>query len=253
MTPMVRADLGKDATTVARMFDEVAGGYDRTRAWLWLRRMNIWGRRTAIFADARPDRRILDVAAGTATSTAILAATGARAVACDFSRGMLTVGRNRHPQLDFVAGDALALPFATNTFDAVTISFGLRNVASPRRALAEMLRVTRPGGRLAVCEFAMPTTRLPRVVFRWYLRHAVPVIARWVSTNAAAYRYLAESIQVWPPPDALADTIRAAGWDEVGWRGLDGGVVVVHHARATTQRKGHPPCSTPSTRSTGRH
>lgn len=216
------------------MFDQVAAGYDRTRSWLWVRRMDAWGNRMATTAGAHSGQLILDVAAGTGTSTAILARRGARVVACDFSHSMLTVGAARHPHLEFVVGDALALPFATHSFDAVTISFGLRNVAHPDQALAEMLRVTRPGGRLVVCEFSMPPTPVPRALFRSYLRAVVPRIARRLSSNPEAYQYLAESIQAWPPPPALAHRIRAAGWQRVGWRYLDSGIVVLHHAHTNT-------------------
>lgn len=234
---MARADLDKNAASVAAMFDEVAAGYDRTRVWLWLRRMDAWGRHTAVDADARPGRLVLDVAAGTGTSSAILAGCGAQVVACDFSRGMLTVGRTRHPELHFVGGDALALPFATGRFDVVTISFGLRNVVDNHQVLAEMLRVTRPGGRCVVCEFSLPVARLARAAFRRYLCYVVPFIAKRVSSNPDAYRYLAESIQAWPPPAVLANRIRAAGWQDVTWHSLDGGVVVIHQATAPLNAK----------------
>jgi demethylmenaquinone methyltransferase/2-methoxy-6-polyprenyl-1,4-benzoquinol methylase len=230
---MVRADLTKEAKTVTAMFDQVAEGYDRTRFWLWLNRMGFWGKRMAAAAGARPGHLVLDVAAGTGTSTAILARSGARVVACDFSAGMLAVTQARHPDLVCVVGDAMALPFVDDSFDSVTISFGLRNVADPERALREMLRVTRLGGRLVVCEFSVPKAAVPRLLFRTHLRHVIPFIAKRLSSNPEGYRYLAESIQAWLAPDVLADTIHATGWRHVGWRPLDGGVVVVHHARAT--------------------
>ncbi|PWI42727.1 ubiquinone/menaquinone biosynthesis methyltransferase [Streptomyces sp. ICBB 8177] len=229
---MVRADLEKNPAEVAAMFDEVALGYDRTRARLWLGRMNSWGRRMARAAGARPGRRILDVAAGTGTSGMALTAEGASVVACDFSEGMLAIGRRRHPAMDFVVGDGHRLPFADGSFDAVTISFGLRNVTDPESVLGEMLRVTRPGGVLTVCEFSLPVTPVRRALFTAYLRWIVPMTGRRVSSNPEAYVYLAESIRDWPSPDRLAGRIAAAGWQRVRWRALDGGVVHLHTAVA---------------------
>lgn len=225
---VVTADLGKVPAEVVAMFDEVARGYDRTRSRLWLGRMNVWGGHMARAARARPGTRILDVAAGTGTSGRALTARGARVTACDISPGMLAVGRLRHPALDFVVGDGCHLPFAEGAFDAVTISFGLRNIADPGAALAEMRRVTRPGGRLVVCEFSMPADPLPRALFAAWLRHAVPRIGRRVSTNPAAYSYLADSIRAWPAPEGLARVIGAAGWQKVAYRPLDAGVVHLH-------------------------
>lgn len=214
------------------MFDEVAQGYDRTRARLWLGRMNNWGRHMADATGAAPGLRILDVAAGTGTSGMALTRRGADVVACDVSPGMLSVGRLRHPGMEFVVGDGRRLPFADDTFDAVTISFGLRNIADPEIALAEMLRVTRPGGRLVVCEFSMPTAPVRRALFGAYLTHLVPWTARRVSSNPEAYRYLAESIHAWSSPEVLAERISSVGWQHVGRRALDGGVVHLHTAAA---------------------
>jgi demethylmenaquinone methyltransferase / 2-methoxy-6-polyprenyl-1,4-benzoquinol methylase len=130
-----------------------------------------------------------------------------------------------------VAGDALRLPFADRAFDAVTISFGLRNVAAPDAALAEMLRVTRPGGRLVICEFGhLPSPRLDSLYDR-YLMAALPAVARRLSPAGDAYEYLAESIREWPGRAELARWIGAAGWTAVRWRDLTLGVVTVHAAR----------------------
>lgn len=211
------------------MFDEVAPRYDRTNAVLSLGLDRGW--RTAV-RDAlalRPGELVLDLAAGTATSSAALARTGARVVGCDFSLGMLRVGRRAgHPGVDLVAGDALRLPFAESSFDAVTISFGLRNTADPDQALRELLRVTRPGGRLVVCEFSRPTWPPFRTVYTEYLMRALPAVARRVSSDPAAYEYLAESIRAWPGQAQLARRLQEAGWAAVGWRDLTGGIVALH-------------------------
>jgi demethylmenaquinone methyltransferase/2-methoxy-6-polyprenyl-1,4-benzoquinol methylase len=226
-----RADLAKRPADVAAMFDGVARRYDLTNDVLSLGQDRFWRRAvTSALAPASGDR-ILDLAAGTGASSVAFAARGAQVVACDFSLGMLAVGRRAHPQLQHVAGDALALPFADGTFDAVTISFGLRNVVSTSAALAELARVTRPGGRLVVCEFSHATFAPFRFVYERYLMQALPKVASVVSSAPAAYEYLAESIQAWPNQQQLAAMIAEAGWADVGWRNLTGGVVALHRAR----------------------
>jgi demethylmenaquinone methyltransferase / 2-methoxy-6-polyprenyl-1,4-benzoquinol methylase len=151
------------------------------------------------------------------------------AVACDFSLGMLRAGAAR--PVPMVAGDAMALPLSDESVDGVVISFGLRNVADPDVALREFLRVTRPGGRLVVCEFSSPTWAPFRTVYTEYLMRALPRIARAVSSNPDAYVYLAESIRAWPDQPALAARLQAAGWADVGWRNLTGGAVALHRGR----------------------
>jgi demethylmenaquinone methyltransferase/2-methoxy-6-polyprenyl-1,4-benzoquinol methylase len=228
---MTRAHLDKDPADVAAMFDEVAPRYDRTNAVLSLGLDRTW--RTAV-TDAlalRPGQTVLDLAAGTATSTVALARSGATVVGCDFSLGMLRQGRDRGVPL--VAGDALRLPFADASFDAVTISFGLRNVADTKLALTELLRVTKPGGRLVVCEFSHPTWKPFRTVYSEYLMRLLPAVATKVSSDPAAYVYLAESIRAWPDQAALAGIVQDAGWDAVGWRDLTGGIVALHRATKT--------------------
>ncbi len=137
-------------------------------------------------------------------------------VPCDFSVGMLRVGKQHRPHLPFTAGDATRLPFADDTFDAVTISFGLRNVVDPDAGLREMLRVTRPGGRLVVCEFSSPTWSPFRTVYIEYLMRALPSVARAVSSSPDAYVYLAESIRAWPNQPGLAARIEHGRLDQPG-------------------------------------
>lgn len=227
---MTRATLAKDPTDVAAMFDEVAARYDRTNSVLSLGQDRGW--RTAV-RDAlalQRGERVLDLAAGTATSSAALATSGAYVVGCDFSLGMLRVGKRAgHPGVGLVAGDALNLPFADASFDAVTISFGLRNTADPVQALREMRRVTRPGGRVVVCEFSHPTWRPLRTVYVEYLMRLLPAVATKVSSDPAAYVYLAESIRAWPDQAALAGVLQQAEWSGVRWRDLTGGIVALHH------------------------
>lgn len=215
---------------MARMFDQVARRYDLTNDVLSMGQDRRWRKEVTRLVDPRPRERILDLAAGTGTSSAPFASAGAFVVPCDFSVGMLEVGKAARPGLPFTAGDALQLPFADGSFDAVTISFGLRNVQDTDRALAELLRVTRPGGRIVVCEFSTPTWRPFDVVYSNYLMRALPPIARTVSSNPESYVYLAESIRSWPDQRALAVRMTHAGWGRVDWVNLSGGVVALHHS-----------------------
>ena len=273
-----RATLDKKPGDVAAMFDAIAGRYDLLNDILSAGQVRMWRRAVARITGAGLGERVLDLAAGTGTSSLTFTAAGADSVACDFSLGMLTAGRARLPRaragregqrpsprggrgegsprdqggsggdrsprgsagyggdrppgrLSFVAGDALRLPFRDEAFDAVTISFGLRNVASPGAALAEMRRVTRPGGRLVVCEFSTITIAPADMLYRRYLLNVLPAIARRTARNPEAYEYLAESITDWPAQRELAATIEAAGWSAVRWRDLSLGVVAVHVAR----------------------
>ena len=234
---MARADLEKRPGDVAAMFDELAGRYDLLNDLLSAGQVRLWRRVVARAVAARPGERVLDLAAGTGTSTVTFAASGAECVACDFSIGMLRSGIRRvrsgasGPQPAFVGGDALRLPFAGGVFDSVTISFGLRNVADPQRALAELLRVTRPGGRLVICEFSRISIRPLRLLYERYLARALPAVARRVSRNPAAYEYLAESIVDWPDQAGLARLLHDGGWSAVEWHNLTLGIVAVHLAR----------------------
>jgi demethylmenaquinone methyltransferase/2-methoxy-6-polyprenyl-1,4-benzoquinol methylase len=229
---MTRAELAKRPADVAAMFDAVAGRYDLLNDVLSLGQDRRWRSVVARIVAARQDDLVLDVAAGTGTSSRAFTTSGARCVACDFSQGMLHAGASKPSGLvRFVAGDALAVPFASAAFDVVTISFGLRNVADPDAALAEMLRVTKPGGRLVICEFSHLPARAVDLAYQRYLAAALPAVAGRLSANPGAYAYLAESIRDWPAQEELAGRIRAAGWSAVRWRNLTFGVVAVHVAR----------------------
>jgi demethylmenaquinone methyltransferase / 2-methoxy-6-polyprenyl-1,4-benzoquinol methylase len=229
---MTRAQLDKEPAEVSAMFDHVADRYDLLNDALSLGMDRRWRKVVARAVGAGSDQLVLDLAAGTGTSSRAFIRVGGRGVACDFSFGMLSVGARKPAKgLSFVAGDALALPFRDGVFDVVTISFGLRNVADTGQALAELLRVTRPGGRLVVCEFShLPAPRL-NALYEQYLTRAMPVVARRLSGNAEAYDYLAESIRDWPRQPELAGKIAAAGWSGVSWRNLSLGVVALHEAR----------------------
>ena len=225
---MSRASLNKDPREVASMFDAVARRYDITNTVLSLGRDRYWRRVTRAALDAGPADAVLDLAAGTAVSTQECARSGAWCLAADFSVGMLHAGRSR--AVPKVAADATRLPFGDGVFDAVTISFGLRNIVDHVAGLREMARVTRPGGRLVVCEFSTPTAAVLATAYKEYLMRALPRVARAVSSNPEAYEYLAESIRVWPDQPTLAGQIGEAGWAQARWRNLTGGIVAVHTA-----------------------
>jgi demethylmenaquinone methyltransferase/2-methoxy-6-polyprenyl-1,4-benzoquinol methylase len=229
---VTRADLDKKPADVAAMFDDVARRYDLTNDVLSLGQDRRWRKHVVAAVDARPGQRVLDLAAGTGTSSQPFQDRGAHVVPCDFSLGMLRVGKKVRPHLAFTAGDGTRLPFADGTFDAVTISFGLRNIVDPDQGLREMRRVTRPGGRLVVCEFSHPTNGPFRTVYMEYLMKALPAVARAVSSSPDAYVYLAESIRAWPDQQGLADRITAAGWHSTEFRNLSGGIVALHRATA---------------------
>src|SRR3954471_11648192 len=228
-TRPTRATLDKDPADVAAMFDQVAARYDLTNAVLSLGLDRTWRTAVAQALALAPGERVLDLAAGTATSSAALALTGADVVGCDFSLGMLRAAK-AHDGVDLVAGDALRLPFADAAFGAVTMSFGLRNTADVDLALRELLRVTRPGGRLVICEFSHPTWAPLRTGAVRYLMRLLPSVARRVSSDPEAYVYLAESIRAWPAQTELAARITAAGWQGTQWRDLTGGIVALHRA-----------------------
>jgi demethylmenaquinone methyltransferase / 2-methoxy-6-polyprenyl-1,4-benzoquinol methylase len=228
---MTRAQLDKRPADISAMFDGLADRYDFLNDLLSAGQVRRWRRAVARAVGAGPGERVLDLAAGTGTSSRAFTVAGAQCVACDFSLGMLQVGVRRPAAgVSFVAGDALRLPFCSASFDAVTISFGLRNVADPEAGLAEMLRVTRPGGRLVVCEFGHLRGRRMDALYARYLAGALPFVAR-LCGDPGAYRYLAESISAWPAQPELARRIGRAGWSGVRWHDLSLGVVAVHMAQ----------------------
>ncbi len=226
----IRANLDKAPRDVAGMFDTVAERYDLTNTVISAGLDRRWRAAMVRAVDATPEQCVLDIAGGTGVSADPFAAAGVRVVVADFSLGMLQVGKRRRPELPFVAADATRLPFADASFDAVTMSFGLRNVRDYPQALREFHRVTKPGGRLVICEFSTPTWAPARAAYQQVVLRALPAVARRTATNPESYSYLAESIRAWPDQGALADAVRAAGWQGVQWRNLTAGVVALHRA-----------------------
>ena len=227
---MTKANLEKKPSEVAAMFDEVAETYDRTNSLLSFGQDRAWRKHVLAAVAPKSGQSVLDLAAGTGASSVVFKKPGVRVVAGDFSQGMLAVGRQRHPEIEFVFADATALPFEKNEFDAVTISFGLRNVVDTSKALREMLRVTKLGGRLVICEFSQVRNPVLRGFYNFYLGKVLPGFSRLAAKNQGAYGYLSESIMAWPNQEALAQIITEAGWQNVQVQNLTFGVVALHIA-----------------------
>jgi demethylmenaquinone methyltransferase/2-methoxy-6-polyprenyl-1,4-benzoquinol methylase len=236
-----KADLSKEPSQVAAMFDEVSTHYDRTNSVLSMGNASLWRIATTRAVHPAAGERILDMAAGTGTSSVALAKSGAHVVAADFSPGMIDVGRRRHaahPFVEFVQADATALQFEDDSFDAVTISFGLRNVEDPKAALAEFHRVTKPGGRVVICEFSRPPASVVRSGYFGYLRYGMPVLVKLASSNPDAYEYLMDSIKDWPSQSVLSEWLRDAGYQQVAYRNLSAGIVALHRGVKPREAKG---------------
>jgi demethylmenaquinone methyltransferase/2-methoxy-6-polyprenyl-1,4-benzoquinol methylase len=223
-----KADLSKQPAQVAAMFDEVAPTYDKTNDLLSFGQSRLWRGIVAKAVDPQNGQSVLDMAAGTGSSTAAFARPGVRLVAGDFSEGMLAEGRKRHPEIEFVFADATKLPFKAKEFDATTISFGLRNVVDVEAALSEMFRVTKPGGRIVICEFSKVTNPVLRPFYNFYLRKVLPAFSSLASKTPEAYAYLSESIDAWPDQRTLAAKIEKAGYEKVTFRNLSFGIVAIH-------------------------
>jgi len=212
------------------MFSMVAPRYDLMNDLASLGQDRLW--RKALVDALEPQRGelILDLAAGTGASSLPIARTGAKVIATDLTEAMVIVGYHRHPDHIFVVGDAMHLPYTDAAFDAASISFGLRNVADPRQVLSELFRVVRPGGTLVVSEFSTPTSGITRCLHREWLDHALPALSKIASSDALAYSYLSDSILAWPDQHGLAAMLEDAGWEDIQWRNLTGGIVALHRA-----------------------
>jgi demethylmenaquinone methyltransferase/2-methoxy-6-polyprenyl-1,4-benzoquinol methylase len=226
-----KPDLAKQPSQVAAMFDTVAESYDRTNDLLSFGQDRIWRKRVLKVVKPESGQTILDLAAGTGSSSVVFAKEGVKVIASDFSEGMLAVGRKRHPELEFVYADATKLPFKDATFDAVTISFGLRNVNEPKTALKEMLRVLKPGGKVVICEFSQVGIPVIRLFYSFYLKKVLPRLSSLLASNQGAYEYLAESIMAWPKQTELVHWLTDAGFVDVSYQNLSFGVVAIHSAK----------------------
>ena len=227
-------ERGNAAATseVGAMFDRIARVYDPMNLVISAFQEPRWRARAVKLTGARPGDRLLDVATGTGKVAADLhrrAQPGGTVLGVDISAGMIGVARRRfagRPGLEFVVGDALALPTEDGTFDAATIAFGMRNLPDYGRGFAEMARSVRPGGKVVCLEIARPRSRVARFLRFWFDR-IVPIIGR-VAGQGGAYGYLVRSVQGYPDPERIAAIMREAGLVDVGWQGMSGGIVTLH-------------------------
>jgi demethylmenaquinone methyltransferase / 2-methoxy-6-polyprenyl-1,4-benzoquinol methylase len=226
------------AARVGQVFSSVARKYDLMNDVMSMGVHRLWKRHTVQRAAVRPGMRVLDLAGGTGDLAAAFAprvGDRGQVVICDINASMLVAGRDRLldegrvGNIDFVQGDAEALPFPDEHFDRVTIAFGLRNVTRKERALAEMRRVLKAGGRLLVLEFSQPVAPL-RPFYDAYSFKVMPLMGRLIAGDADSYRYLAESIRMHPNQETLAEMMRETGLEEVQYENLTGGVVALHRA-----------------------
>lgn len=236
--PDARPTADKNADLVRQMFDRVAPKYDLGNTVLSMGSDHHWREVLVSTINPGPGMKILDVATGTAPLARILADTGATVVGLDFSQGMLAAGAKQAEErglepLMLVNGDGNRLPFADNTFDALTIAFGLRNFPNPRGGLSEFNRVVRPGGKICVLEFSTPTNRLFNRIYTDYLVAALPRIAKVATSDPKAYVYLAESILAWPDQPGLATWFAESGINHSRWQNLTGGIVALHVGEAS--------------------
>ena len=220
------------ARTVREMFSRIAVRYDVLNHVLSMNVDKMWRRRVRrLLADVLddPSAMVLDVACGTGDlSIELKRNSKASVVGSDFCRPMLAIAREKSREIPYVEGDALTLPFADSSFDAVTIAFGLRNLASFEDGLKELLRILKPGGRLVVLEFSTPTVPGLEAMFNLYFRKILPRIGGAVSGSREAYEYLPNSVSKFPDQDGLAELMRNAGFKSIEYSNLTGGIAAIH-------------------------
>lgn len=229
----------RDAQKVEQMFSGIASRYDLLNHLLSLGLDIRWRKRVAMETGKINCRRILDVCTGTGDMAVELCrfwTDKAHIDAIDFSRELIEIGRkkikkaNMNERITFREGNAERLPYKDEQFDALTITFGLRNISDRPGALREFYRVTRPGGCFICLEFSQPTNRLFEGIYSFYLMKLVPLVSRILGSDPAAYKYLGNTIRGFPSPSELIRLIESAGWEEVTYQRLAGGIVAIHRA-----------------------
>ncbi|HEX5757889.1 MAG TPA: ubiquinone/menaquinone biosynthesis methyltransferase [Thermoanaerobaculia bacterium] len=232
------AQVDKSRAAIRDMFAGVAPRYDLLNRLLSGSLDLVWRRRAAAALDLPAGSRVLDLCAGTGDQALALRRHGLTVAAADFCLPMLALARRKFgvsgkggPRPAPLAADALVLPFASGTFDGATVAFGVRNVADLDRGLGELGRALRPGGRLAILEFALPRARLLRSLYLFYFRRLLPRIGRLLSPRGSAYAYLPSSVLEFPQRDDFLPRMETAGFAELSWRDLAGGVVCLYLGR----------------------
>lgn len=236
MSDKESATVNEHASRVREMFGTIAARYDLLNHLLSGNTDRRWRRLVAKTLSATlsdPEACVLDVACGTGDLSLTLLETGeARIVGIDFCRPMLTIAASKaagaKSRVPFIEGDALQLPFADRSFEAATIAFGLRNLASVEAGLRELLRVLKPGGKVAVLEFSRPTTAVMRGLFGVYFSKILPIFGGWLSGAKSAYQYLPDSVSRFPDQGELASLMQEAGFAAVSFRNLTGGIAALH-------------------------
>jgi demethylmenaquinone methyltransferase/2-methoxy-6-polyprenyl-1,4-benzoquinol methylase len=229
--------VGEKQERVRAVFDSVATRYDVMNDLMSMGIHRLWKRRAIEMAGVRRGQRVLDLAAGTgdlAEKFSEIVGRDGEVVVSDINEAMLGQGRarlvdaGRVGNLDYAIANAEALPFAANSFDCVTIAFGLRNVTHKQFALNEMFRVLRAGGRALILEFSHPTTRPLAKAYDLYSFSVLPLMGKLVAGDSNSYRYLAESIRMHPDQETLLAMLEQAGFERCGFVNLTGGVVAIH-------------------------
>ncbi|RDV24167.1 bifunctional demethylmenaquinone methyltransferase/2-methoxy-6-polyprenyl-1,4-benzoquinol methylase UbiE [Alteromonas aestuariivivens] len=232
-----QVEKSKKASMVAGVFDSVAAKYDLMNDLMSMGIHRLWKRYTIDCSGVRAGHKVLDLAGGTGDLAAkfsrLVGPTGSVTLA-DINHSMLTVGRNKLrdmgliSNLDYVQADAEALPFPDNSFDLVTMAFGLRNVTEKQNALNSIFRVLKPGGRLLVLEFSKPQSEHLSKLYDMYSFHILPKMGQLVANDAESYQYLAESIRMHPDQETLKGMFETAGFEQCDFHNLTGGIVALH-------------------------
>lgn len=231
----MQIDTSKDANKIQTMFSHVAANYDRANTILSMGVHHVWRHQLVKWAGLEHEEKILDCATGTGDLAIKMKKVSpmSEVVGTDFCEPMLEKAREKDPthQIHFQWADAMSLPFPTQSFDLVTISFGIRNVEKPQQALAEMFRVLKPGGRLMVLEFGQPRLKVFDQVYRFYSNRVLPKIGGWVTGQRGAYEYLQSSSAEFPCAQEFCSLLKSAGpWKSVHYKTLTGGVAYLYKA-----------------------
>lgn len=224
---------------VGAVFQSVAKNYDLMNDLMSFGIHRLWKRLTVELSGVRSGQTVLDLAGGSGDLTRLFCQKVGKSglvVLADINQAMLSVGRNRlldegyHDNVDYIQANAQCLPFEDNTFDCMTIAFGLRNVTDKEAALESMYRVCKPGGKMMILEFSMPTQPLLKSAYDWYSFQVLPKVGQWFADDGSSYQYLAESIRMHPSQEELKQMIERAGFEDCHYHNLSGGIVALHTA-----------------------